>query len=144
MNLNHTNLFATCVKKINCFLNSIANRAHSNNYSVGILCAIVVEKLIIGTELFINHIHIHLGCCNSVIIILIASLSVLEEYITVFGRATKNRSFRIERSCTECLNIIHIHHRFEFIIIPNFNLLNFVRSTESVKEMQKRHSALKC
>ena len=43
---------------------------------------------------------------------------------------------------TECLNGIHIAHLREVIIIPNGNLLNLMRSTETVKEVEERNLAL--
>ena len=110
VNLNHTNLFAASVKEINCFLNSIANRAHGYDNSFGILCTVVVKELVVCAKFFVNGVHIHFRGCNSIVIILVASLSVLEENIAVFGGAAKNRSFRIKSTGTEILNIVHINH----------------------------------
>ena len=110
MNFNHTYFLTTGIEEINCFLNCIAYRTHSNNNSVCIFCTIIIEKLIICAKLFVYHIHIHFSCCNCVIIILVTSLSVLEENIAVFCRTAKNRPFRIKRPCTKCLHIIHINH----------------------------------
>ena len=37
-----------------------------------------------------------------------------------------------------------IEHIAEVLIIPDFNLLNLVRCTETVKEVKERNSALNC
>ena len=129
---------------IDNFLCNVANRTHCNNNSVCIRSAVVVEQLIICTDLSVNLIHVIFNNIGKCIIILVASFSVLEEYIAVFSGATKNRMFRVDSSCTECSNCILIYHRLKIFIIPYFDLLNFMRSTEAVKEIDKRNSALYC
>ena len=44
----------------------------------------------------------------------------------------------------ECLDSVHITHLSQVSIIPNSNLLNLVRSTEAVKEVNKWNLALDC
>ena len=139
MNLNKTNLFALCIKIINCFCDSVANRAHSDNNVFCILCTVIIERLVIGSDFLVNLVHIHNCCFNSIVIILIASLSVLEEDIGVFGRAAKSWVLRVKSVSTETLNILHINHILEVFIIPNLYFLNFVRGAESVKEMKERN-----
>ena len=141
MNIYKSDFFASCIKEIYCFFNCVTNRTHCNDNSFSIRSTVVVERLVVCAEFFIDFVHIHFHSCNSVIVILIASLTMLEENIAVFSRTTKYGMFRIECSFTKSLNIFHIYHRFKFIIIPNFYLLNFVRSTEAVKEMENRNSA---
>ena len=143
MNLNKANLFALCIKIINGFCDSVANRAHSDDDMLCIRCAVVIKGLVIGADFLVYLIHIHNGGFNSIVIILIASLSVLEEDIRVFRRAAKRGVLRIKCTLTEALNIIHINHVFKIFVIPNFNLLDFVRSAEAVKEMKERNRRFK-
>ena len=135
---------AFCIEVIYGFSNRVANRTHSDNDMFRILCAIIIERLVIRADLFINHVHIHNRGLYGIVIILVASLSVLEEDIRVLGRAAKRRMLRIQSVRSETLNIFHIHHIFQIIIIPNFDLLDLVRSTETIKEMKERNGTLKC
>ena len=142
VNAYHTNLFASCVKEVNCFLNGVANRTHSNDYTLSVLCAVVIKELIICTDFLVYLLHICFGSGNSVVVILVTSLSVLEENIGVLGRTAKNRSFRIQCSCSEICNILHIKHILKVCIVPNLNLLYLVRSAEAVEEVKERNTAL--
>ena len=139
MNLNKTCFFASCVKIINSFGNGVAYGAHSNDDVLCIRSAVVIERLIIRADLFIYHVHIHNSGLYGIVIILVASLSVLEKDIRVFGRAAQCGMLRIQSVRSEALNIVHIHHGFKIFVIPDLDLLDLVRSTESVKEMKERH-----
>ena len=48
---------------------------------------------------------------------------------------------RVKSTTTESLNCIPVKHIGEVCVIPLLNLLNFVRSSETVKEMKERNSA---
>ena len=67
---------------------------------------------------------------------------MLEEDIAVFVGTAHNRLLRIQSTLTECLNSIHIAHFLEILIIPDRDLLNLVRGTETVKEVDERNAAL--
>ena len=45
---------------------------------------------------------------------------------------------------TECLDSVHVAHLSQISVIPNSNLLNLVRSTEAVEEVNKWNLALDC
>ena len=76
------------------------------------------------------------------VIILVAGLSCLEEDIVVLSSTSCYRMLRVKSTTAESLNCIPIKHIAEVCVIPLLNLLNFVRSSETVKEMKERNSAL--
>ena len=49
---------------------------------------------------------------------------------------------RIERTLSERVNSVHIAHFLKILVIPYLNLLDLVRGTETVKEIDERNSAL--
>ena len=129
---------------INNFLCNVAYGAHSDDNSVCIGCAVVVEELIVCAELFVDLAHIFFNDSGESIVIFVASLSVLEEDIAVFCRAAENGMFGVERTCAESRKRVLVYHGFEVVKIPCFYLLNFVRCSETVKEVEERYSALDC
>ena len=67
---------------------------------------------------------------------------MLEEDIVVLVRTAHYGMLGIECSLSESGNCIQIAHFLEIIIIPNLDLLNLVRGTEAVEEIDERNSAL--
>ena len=66
---------------------------------------------------------------------------MLEEDIIVLVRTAHYGMLGVKRSVSECSNCIHVAHFFKIIVIPNFDLLNLVRCTETVEEVNERNSA---
>ena len=87
-NLNNTNLVSVSIHIINSLIYSFANWTHSYNYSVCILCSIVIEKLVVSANLSINLIHIILYNFRHNIIETVRSFSCLEEDIRVLSCTT--------------------------------------------------------
>ena len=144
VNLYKTDLFAGGVEMINRLLNGLAYRTHCDYDRLGVLCAVVVEKLIFGADFLVNGIHVILNNTDYVLIVLVGGFLRLEEYIGILGGTALNRMLRIERTAAELVYGVPIEHIGEIRIIPAGNLLNFVRGTETVKEMQERNPSLYC
>ena len=111
---------------------------------VSISCSIVVEKLVICTDLSINLVHVLLNNCRKCIIIWVTCLSCLEEDIRVLSRTSLAWMVRVKSMITECLDSIHISHILQVFIIPCLDLLDLMRSTESIEEVDKRNFAFDC
>ena len=69
---------------------------------------------------------------------------MLEEDLAGFVGSAQYGMLRIQCACTECFDRIHIDHLCQIGIIPCLDLLHLVGSTESVKEVDERYSALNC
>ena len=50
--------------------------------------------------------------------------------------------FRVQSVITESVNSFHIQHFLKVCIVPSFDLLDLVRCSETVKEMNERNSSL--
>ena len=140
--LDKTDLLALSKHIVDNLFSNVANRTHSDDNAVCIGCAVVVEELIICAELLVDLAHILLNDCGKRIVISIASLSVLEEDISILSGASESRGLGVERAIAECLDSVKVNHISKILIIPRSNLLDLVRGTESVKEIEERNSSL--
>ena len=140
--LDKTDLLALGGEVIYNFLCNIADRAHSNDNTVSIGSAVVVEQLIVRTELFVYLAHVLLDYLGDGFVILVGSLTVLEEDISVLVRAAHGGMLGVKCSVTEGLDGVHVAHFLKIFVIPNGDLLDLVRGTEAVEEVYKRNSAL--
>ena len=69
---------------------------------------------------------------------------MLEENVAVLVGTAHSRFFRIQCMLTESFHCVHIAHFFQVCIIPFLDLLDLMRSTETIEEVNKRNFALKC
>ena len=141
-NLDKTDLFALRSKIVDGLFDRVADRAHGNDNLFGIGSAVVVEELVVGTDLGIDLIHVVLGDADDIVIILVAGLTSLEEDVGVLRRASEYRVLRVERTAAVSVNCVPVKHIGKVFIIPDLNLLDFVGSTEAVEEVQERNTTL--
>ena len=138
-----TDLCAFRIEVIDRLFDCLVNGTHSDDDGLGILCAIVVEQLIVCSDLGVNFVHVHLNDFRHLVIVRVGSFTSLEEDIRVLCRASLARMIRIQSVITELLDRIMIYHLVKICIIPCADLLNFVRSAETIKEIDERKAAFK-
>ena len=124
------------------FLRHVADGAHRDDDAVGVGCAVVVEELVIGAELCVDLRHVLLHDLGDRFVVLVGGLTVLEEDIAVLVAAAHGRVLGIQGSGTEGRDCVHIRHVLQILVIPHLDLLQLMRGTEAVEEVQERHSAL--
>ena len=105
-------------------------------------CAVVVEQLVIGTDLSVHLVHVLLNDGRKSIVVRVAGLSCLEENIRVLGRTSLARMVRVQSMCAELIDGIQISHFLQILIIPCLDLLDLVGGTETVEEVDERNFAL--
>ena len=140
--LHEADLLAVRVEVVDDFLGHVADGAHGDDDTVSIRGAIVVEQLVVGADLGIDLAHVLLDQIRHGVIIFIGRLTVLEEDIAVFVAAAHLRMLRVQAALTEGIDRIHVHHLGQIVIIPDGDLLDLMRGTEAVKEVQERDAAL--
>ena len=141
MYFDDTDLLASCVQIVDQLFRTFTDGTHRDDDFLCVRCAIVVERLIVRTDLGIDHFHIFVDQIRCFQIGGVAGFSVLEEGFRLLCRAHRMRVVRIQRVLLESLERVPVNHFFEIIVIPYFDLLLFVRSTETVKEVQHRYAA---
>ena len=67
---------------------------------------------------------------------------MLEEDISVFCGAAESGVIRVERMGAEFVDCVHVDHRRELVVVPYLDLMDLVRGTEAVEEVDERHLAL--
>ena len=107
-----------------------------------VLCTIVVKWLVVCADLLVYLVHIFNNNFRYCIVVLVAGLSCLEEDVVVLSCTSCYRVLRVKCSSAERFYCVPIKHICEIRIIPLFNLLNLVRGSETVKEVEERNSAL--
>ena len=142
MNCNHTNLLALAIEVINSLNQSLVQGTHSDNYALCIRCAIVIEYMVLTAGNLCQVSHSLLNQVRHSLIILIYSLASLEINIIVLGSTADARMVRIQGVAAEPVHSIPVQNLAQLIIRNNLNLLDFVGSTETVKEVQERNAAL--
>ena len=140
--LHEADLLAMRAEIIDDFLRHVADGAHRDDHAVGVGGAVVVEELVVRAELGVDLRHILLHDFGHRFVVLVARLTVLEEDVAVLMAAAHGRVLGVQGSGAEGRNRVHVHHVLQILVIPDLDLLQLVRGTEAVKEVQERHSAL--
>ena len=124
------------------FLDGFTDRAHGNDDVLGVRGAHIVEGLVAAAGEFFQLLHIMHNHFRDLIIEFVGRLSYLEENVRVLGSTADYRVLRIQGTVAELLYSIHVDEFAEVIVVQHLDLLDLVRSTETVEEMQERDAAL--
>ncbi len=142
MNGNETHLFAVGAEMVDSLLSSLGYRTHSDDYALSFRITVVVEETVFTTGDTGDFLHVFLYDFRNTVIVFVASLTVLEENVAVFSHAACYRIVGVEGTCAEFSECFLIDERSEVVLIHLFDLLDFVRCTESVEEVDERNTAL--
>ena len=129
-------------KRIYRLLCGLTDRTHRYDNMFRVRSADIIKRLIISARLFCNLIHVIFYDIRNRIIMLILRFSALEIDIRVLRRTDSLRMFRRQRSLSELIYSVHVDQLFIDIVIDQFHFLNFMGSSETVKEVDKRSSRL--
>ena len=143
MNGNDTDLFAFCTKSVDDFLDRLYDGTHRKDHSFRFRIAVICEWLVFSSGMFGDLRHIVSYDIRNLSEMFVLSLSGLEYDVIVLGAASGNGvAVRIEGVVLEFLDCIHVEQGLEIIIVHDFDFLDLVRSSESVKEMNERNRCL--
>jgi len=139
--LNKADLLAVGVQIVDNFLDNVVDGAHSNDDAVSVGRTVVVKQLIVGAQLLVDLSHVLLHNCGQSGVVLIAGLAVLEEDIIVLVRAAHCGALGVQRVLAECVHSIHIGHFLQILVVPDSDLLDLVRGTEAIEEVDEGNTA---
>ena len=120
----------------------VAAGAHGNDDVLRILSADVIERLVRTASQLANLIHDFLDDRRGGQVVLVGSLTALEVDVRVLSGAAQVRMLRIQRAGAELSNLIPRHDLRDIFVSDLVDLLDLVRGTEAVEEVQERHGAL--
>ena len=144
MNCNHTYLLSLLYKEVNSLTSGLCSRPHKDDNVFSILCTIVVKEVIFTTGNLGNLTQILLNDSRNAVIVLVRSLTMREESLWVFSCTTCYRTLRSECAITEALDKLRINERTNVFHIHFFYLMVFMRSTETIEEIDERNRCFKC
>ncbi len=141
---NHTYLLAICIEVVDCLAGSFGSRAHENNHTVCVFSAIVAEQFVFTSGDLRNFFHVFFHDTGNCIIVFVANLTVCEESFRILGHASCHWVFG--RKCTRaefCKSLL-VYEGTQFVFAYFLDFLVFVGCAETVKEVNKRHTAFDC
>ena len=142
MNLQNAGLSASCVEVIYSLFSGFANAAHSYDYLCSVGRAVVVKRLVLSARKLRDLAHVFVYDIRNRVVELVRGLSALEVDIAVLSRTSDNRVLRVKSVILKRFKSVPINQTSEIVVIHNLYLLDLVRSSESVEEMQERNSRL--
>ena len=144
MNFDDADFLAFCVEVIDNFFCTFTNRAHSYDNFCCIRSTIVIKRLIVCTDLSVNFFHIFINEIRSFVVYNVTCFSVLEESFRLFCGTHCVWVVWMKCVVLECLECIPVNHFLQIFIVPCFDLLLFVRSSETVEEVEHRKMSADC
>ena len=138
-------LAAFSVEVIYGFADGFCAAAHKYDDAFCVFSTVVLIRLVLtsGDSLCVFHSFFHdSGNC---VVVAVASFTVLEVDIGVLSGTLLNGVFGVESTLLEVVDILGVFLFYESLdvgVVGNFNLRNFVRSSETVEEVHKRNLGL--
>ena len=134
-----TNTLTLARQVVDNFFNNITGRTHSNNNAFSFRISVVVKWFIFTSSDRFNSFHSTDNNAGNLVIVWVGAFSVLEICVRVLCCTALMRIFRVQSTVTESLDIIPVNNFFDIFIVNHFNFADFMRSTESVKEVTERN-----
>ena len=103
VNFHDTYLLALGCEPVNDFLCAFADGSHGYHYFSCIFCTVVIERLVVGSDLGIYFLHVLVYEVRSFSVYLVAGFSVLEECFRLLCRTHGMRMIRMKGIVLECL-----------------------------------------
>ena len=135
-------LFALCGQVVDGFADGFGYGTHGDDDAFSVCGTVVREQAVLAAGDFRHLVHVVLYDGGNCVVVIIARFTVSEERVGVFGHTACHRMFGRQGTAAEFLQSLLVYQGSEVVVLQHFNLLDFVRRTESVEEVQERHAAL--
>ncbi len=95
MYLYQANFLAMGIEIVNDLFHGVAERAHADNHTVRIICAVVVKEMVIRANFLVDLLHVAFDNIRQRYVSAIDCLAVLEVDVPVLMRAAGTRMLRV-------------------------------------------------
>ncbi len=140
--LDETDFGAVRVQVVDRLLDGAVDGTHGDDDVLGVLSTIVVEQVIVRADLLVDGLHVLLGDFDDVVISRVAGFACLEEDLGGLSGTSLVGMLRVQSLATEVGNGVPVDHLGEGVVVPDFDLLDLVGSTETVEEVHEGDFAL--
>ena len=141
MDVDYADFFSPCYKRFYGFFNNGSSRPHADDNVLCIRGASIVEETVVAPGKSVDIVHAGFHNIGKRIVIGAGRFAQLEEDIGVLSCAAENGMLRRERSLTELFDCAVVDHIGEILVIPDFDLMDFVRCTETGEEEKEGNTA---
>ena len=138
-NLDHADLFAFGVEVIDGLFGGFCTAAHNDDDAVGVLCAVVIDEVILPARDGGDLVHHLLNDGGNRKVVLVGRFSVLEIDVGVLRRARLMGMFGVKRTGAETVDVGEVDEGFDFVVLDDVDFAHFVRGSEPVEETDERH-----
>ena len=124
------------------FLDRLAGGSHRHDHLLGGGIADVVEELVVSAGQVTDFLHVVRDDAGELEIVGIGGFPALEIDVRILGGASQFRTFRIGAARPKPRHRLSVDQAGHVLVVDQFDLLDFVRRAESVKEVQKGNAGL--
>ena len=142
MNGEQTDLLALCVEVFGNLLRRLADRAHCDDDAIRIGRAVVVEEMVLAPRDLRHLRHCLFDKLRDSVIVAVDRLASLEVDVGVLCRTAYRRMIRVECTAAELIDCIPVEDLREIGIVHDLDLLNLMRGTEAIEEVDERNASL--
>ena len=142
VDVDHADLAAIGVQVIADLFQRVADGTVGDNDFGRIGCAVVVEQGVVAARQLVDLVHVVLYDAGDSVVEAVLRFSALEVEVGVDGGAADAGMFGVEGVLTERVDRIHVHELLHVVVVQGLDLLNFMRSSETVEVVQEGHSGL--
>ena len=100
--------------------------------------------MVFATRYFRNLAEVFFNNFGNVIVMLVACFTMSKERFGVFGRTTSHGAFGRKGTIAEAFDVFGVYQLGNLVLVYQFNLLIFVRCTETVEEVYEGDACAKC
>ena len=137
--LEHADFLTLRVEVIDGLFDCFRTATHEDDDAVGVLCAVVVDEVILPARDARNLVHHRLDDAGDSLVELVCGFPVLEVDVGVLRRACLMRMFGVEGTGAEAVDVGEVDERLDFVVLDDIDFADFVRSAETVEEAYERY-----
>ena len=139
---HETHLFTLLFAEIvDGFARSFSGRTHEDNHAIGFGVTIIVEETILATCDARDFVHVFFYNFRHSLVEGVATFAVSKESFGVFSHTASHRTFRGEGAVAEIRESLLVNEGLQILSFEHFNLLDFMRSAETIEEVHERHAS---
>ena len=142
VDVNESGLLSGRIQRINGQPRRIGCGSHEDHDLLGVRTAVIIKQMIASSDHPVQFVEYGLNSARYGLYVQVGRFLALEENIRIDRRAAGRGMLRIQGVLPESGDRLPVHQRLQFLVVRRFDLLNFMRRPETVKEMQERDPAV--